>query len=190
MQSRLQISFRGMESSPAIEARVRELAKHIERFSDRITGCHVVVQAPHQHHRQGGIYEVKIRIRVPRGMLIVDRDGPLDHAHEDVYVALRDAFAAAGRRLEDFARVHDHRTRPHEAPTHGKVTRVFPEDGYGFIETADGLDVYFHEHSVVDGGLARLKVGDEVRLEIAEQESPDGPQASTVRPIGKHHLSS
>ncbi len=60
--------------------------------------------------------------------------------------------------------------------------------GFGFIETADGQEVYFHRHSVADGDFDRLEVGSEVRVAIAERESERGPQASTVHPIGKHHL--
>ena len=103
MQSSLQISFRGMEPSPAVEARIRERAARLDRLYDRITSCHVVVQAPHQHHHRGKLYEVRIQLRVPRTELLINREGVRDHAHEDVYVAIRDAFEAAERRLEDHA---------------------------------------------------------------------------------------
>jgi ribosome-associated translation inhibitor RaiA len=141
MQQPLQISFRGLEHSPAIEARVRELAAHLERFEDRMTSCHVSVQAPHRHHHRGQLYDVRIQVRVPGKDIVVNREGSQNHAHEDVYVALRDAFEAAGRRLEDHARRRDHR--------------------------------------------ARAQVGDEARLESAEQESDEGSQASTVQLTGK-----
>ena len=167
---------------------MRELAVHLEQFHDRITSCHVTVQAPHHHHHQGQLYDVRIQVRVPGRDIVVNREGSNNHAYEDVYVALRDAFDAAARRLEDQVRRRDHRTRAHEAPPRGRVTRIFPQDGYGFIETDDALEVYFHEHSVLDAGFAKLEVGDEVRLEIAEQESDKGPQATTVRPTGKRHV--
>jgi ribosomal subunit interface protein len=186
MQQPLQISFRGLDHSPAIEARVRELAEYLERFEDRITSCHVSVQAPHHHHHQGQLYDVRIQVRVPGKDIVVNREGSNNHAYEDVYVALRDAFEAAARRLEDHAQRREHRARGNEPPPRAHVTRVFPQEGYGFIETDDGLEVYFHEHSVVDG-FEKLEVGDEVRLEIAEQESDKGPQATTVRLVGKHH---
>lgn len=147
----------------------------------------MTVEAPHRHHQQGQLYEIKIQVRLPGKEIDVNREGPQNHAHEDVYVALRDAFGATVRRLEDHARRRDHRARVHEQPPHGKVARIFPQDGYGFIETDDGLDVYFHEHSVLGPGFAKLEVGDEVRLEIGEQESDKGPQATTVRPLPKPH---
>jgi len=68
------------------------------------------------------------------------------------------------------------------------VVRLFPDDGYGFIETADGQEVYFHRNSVVEGDFAKLAVDSEVRVEIAYGESEKGPQATTVRPVGKHHI--
>lgn len=183
MQQPLQITFRGMETSDAVEARVRALAAGFERFADRITTCHVTLQSPHQHHHQGQLFDVRIRIGVPGKEIVIDREGSQNHAHEDIYVALRDAFAAATRKLEDYERTRDHRARIHESEAiHGKVARLFPQDGYGFIETSDGLDVYFHEHSVLEGGFAKLEVGDEVRLDVSEDESDKGPQATTVYP--------
>jgi ribosomal subunit interface protein len=93
-----------MESSDAVETRIRELAGKLERFYDRITSCHVVVQAPHRSQQKGRLFEVHIQMRVPGEEIVVNRERPYDHGHEDVYVAVRDAFAAMERRLEDFAR--------------------------------------------------------------------------------------
>ena len=105
MQIPLDISFRNMDPSPAVEARIREKAAKLERFHDRIISCTVVVEAPHRHHHKGKIYSVHIDISVPgKDHLIVDRAKPGDHAHEDVYVAVRDAFNAAVRQLEEYTR--------------------------------------------------------------------------------------
>jgi ribosomal subunit interface protein len=104
MQIPLQISFRNMDPSPAVEARIRKKAAKLERFHDRIIGCKVVVEAPHRHHHKGKLYSVRVDISVPRKDVVVDRAKPTNHAHEDIYVAIRDAFDAAARRLEDTAR--------------------------------------------------------------------------------------
>ena len=104
MQIPLQISFRNMDPSPAVEERIRKKAAKLERFHDRIIGCSVVVEAPHRHHHKGKLYSVRVDISVPGKDVVVDRAKPGDHAHEDVYVAIRDAFNAATRRLEDQAR--------------------------------------------------------------------------------------
>jgi ribosome-associated translation inhibitor RaiA len=104
MQMPLKISFDGMDSSPAVEARIREKAAKLERFYDRIVGCSVVVVAPHRHHHKGKLYSVRIDLSVPGHDIHIGRAGPENHAHEDVYVALRDSFNAAGRLLEDHVR--------------------------------------------------------------------------------------
>jgi len=186
MQIPLQITFKNMEPSPAIEANVRERAARLERFFDRIMSCRVAIEAPHRQHRKGRLYKVHIDLKVPGGELAVSHDGPLDHAHEDVNVAIRDAFNAASRHLQDHVRKMRGAVKRHEAPQHGKVVRLFPD--YGFIETADGAEIYFHRNSVVGGGFEKLEVGSEVRVEVASGESAQGPQATSVKRIGKHHI--
>jgi ribosome-associated translation inhibitor RaiA len=107
----LQITFRGMESSAAVEARIYELVERLERLFQRMTRCHVVVHAPHRQHHQGQLYDVRIQIRVPGNEIVVNGDGSQDHAHEDVYVALRDAFAAAEHKLGHEEPRRGHRSR-------------------------------------------------------------------------------
>lgn len=187
MQLPLQITFKNMDHSPAVEARIREKAAKLERFFDRINRCEVVVEAPHRHHRKGKLYQVSIDITVPPGHeLVVNREHRKDHAHEDVNVAIRDAFDAAARQLEDYARRLRGDVKEHIPPLHGEVIRLFPD--HGFIETTYGQEVYFHRNSVVDDRFDSLEVGSEVRLAVAERESPKGAQATTVHPIGKHHI--
>lgn len=187
MQRPLEIRFRQMEPSPAIEARIREKAAALERFSERITGCRVIVEKEHRHHRQGNLFRVRVEIDAPGKALAVAHSGPQDHAHEDVYVAIRDAFNAAVRRLEDHVRERGGKVKAHAVPRHGTVRMVDREGGFGFVDTPEG-EVYFHRHSVVEGGFEAIEPGSEVRLEVAERESADGWQATTVRLIGKHHL--
>ena len=184
-----EVSFRRMDKSEAVQTRILERVEALERLHDRIMRCVIVVDTPHRHKHKGPLFDVKIHIHIPGGEILISREGPQNHAHEDVYVAVRDAFDAAERKLQDRVRRRDHRTRPHEGPTHGKDTPHFGAEGYGFLETSDGLEVYFHQNSVVDGAFGNLQIGDEVRIEIASDESEHGPQATTVHPIGKHHLS-
>jgi len=188
MQVPPQIEFQNMDRSDAVEARVRERVEKLEQFYSRITGCRVTVVAPHQHHRQGKLYAVRINIDVPGRNIVVSHAGPHNHAHEDVYVAVRDAFDAAQRRLEDHSRKIRNKVKHHEQPAHGSVVRLFSYEGYGFVELPDGQEIYFHRNSVVDDGFNHLEIGHKVRLEIAEGESANGPQASTVRLVGKPHL--
>jgi cold shock CspA family protein len=151
--------------------------------------CHVVVTAPQRRHRKGRLYNVRIDLTIPQHEIVVNREPPLDHAYEDIEVAIREAFGSAVRQLEEYARRMRGDVKAHPVPPHGHVKTLFPEKGYGFIETTDGLEIYFHRNSVVNEAFPRLHVGDEVRYIAQEQESGSGPQASTVIPIGKHHIS-
>lgn len=96
----VQITFRHMESSAAVEARVRELTDHLGVFSDRIQSCRVVVDSPHRHQHHGKVFNVKVQLALPGEDVVVDMEKPDRDDHEDVYVVLRDAFIAAERQLK------------------------------------------------------------------------------------------
>jgi len=117
MQTPLQITVRGTDHSEALETHIRDKVDKLEEFFDQITSCHVVVELPHKHHQQGKQFNVRIDIGVPGSEIVVNRD----HA-EDVYVALRDAFDAAKRQIEDYSRkirgdvkTHQPKNRPGES---------------------------------------------------------------------------
>lgn len=186
MQIPLQITFQNMEASDYVEARIREKAEKLERFHKHITACRVVVEPVGQHHHQGNLYQIRIDITVPDSEVVVSRESGLNHAHEDIYVAIRDAFNAAQRQLESRLRRKQHKVKRHDIPAHGRVIEYSPDDGYGKIATPDGREIYFHENSVLNNGFKELGIGSEVRF--AEDQGDMGPQASTVRPVGKHHI--
>ncbi len=186
MQLPLEVTFRNMDRSEAVESAVRERAAKLDHFADHIMSCRVVVEAPHKHHHQGGLFHVRIDIKVPGRELVVSREPAGHHAHEDVYVAVRDAFDAARRQLEDYVRHVRGDEKTHETPAHGRVLTLVPPEDYGIIRASDGREVYFHRHSVLGAGFDRLQEGDEVRF--AEEQGDKGPQASTVHPVGKHHV--
>ena len=119
MRLPLQITFRQMDASPALEARIRELASRFARFSEHITRCHVIVapQPRHQHH--GRLYEFHIDITLPDAQIAIRRASPRDAAHADPYVALRDAFRAARRKLEDYERRRRLDVKSHSRPAQG-----------------------------------------------------------------------
>jgi ribosomal subunit interface protein len=109
MQTPLKITIRDIEHSDALETHIRDKTDKLEEFFDRIISCHVVVEMPHKHHNQGKQFKVRIDIVVPGSEIVVNRD----HA-EDVYVALRDGFDAAKRKLEDYARKMRGDVKTHE----------------------------------------------------------------------------
>ncbi|MEX0704093.1 MAG: HPF/RaiA family ribosome-associated protein [Planctomycetales bacterium] len=185
MQVPLDISFRHVEPSEEIKNAIRERAAKLEEFFDRITSCKVIVEAPHHHHRAGNDYLVRIRIAVPRREISVDRGPGLHQAHPDLHVTIRDAFDEARRQLQDYVREMRGDVKSRETPPHGRILRFFPQDGYGFIAAPDGREIYFHANSLIDTSLDQLEVGDEVRF--AEEEGEQGPQATAVRLVGRHH---
>ena len=99
MQTPLQITFRDMSPSEALESHIRSKADKLESIFSPIMGCHVTVEQPHKHKHQGRDFCVHLDLRVPGAELVVTH-----HRHEDAYVALRDSFDAAKRQLEDYAR--------------------------------------------------------------------------------------
>ena len=114
MQIPLQVTYRDMERSEALDARIRGKAVKLEEFHPHVVSCHVVVEERHRHRHQGRQFTVSIDLRVPGHEVVINRDH-----HEDVYVALRDAFDAAGRKLEDLARLQRGDVKTHELPQRG-----------------------------------------------------------------------
>ena len=186
MQVPLKIVFEGMDPSPAIEKLIRDEAAALEQFYDRITSCRVVFERPHRHQHKGNVYAVRIHLDLPgQRDVIIDRSPGKDHRHEDPYLTVRDAFHEARRQLQDQVRIRRGKVKAHEAVPHGKVARIFLEEGYGFIETVDEREVYFHRNSIVTGDFDHLEIGQEVRC--SEEMGEEGPQASSLHVIGKHH---
>ena len=186
MKQPLDIVFRDMPPSEFVEAKIKEKAAMLDKFYDRVMSCRVVVEMPHSHHNKGKLFHVTIDLTVPDGELVVNRSPKDHHAHEDVYVAIRDAFDAAKRQLQEYARKRRGDVKRHESPDHGRITELVSWEDYGRIQTSDGRDIYFHRNSLVDADYDALEPGDEVRSSV--EEGDHGPQASTVHIIGKHHI--
>ena len=186
MQLPLQITFRNMDPSEAVEAKIKERAEKLERFTNKITSCRVNVEAPHKHQHKGSLYHVRIDITVPGEELVVSRKPDKHHEHENVYAAVRDAFDAARRMLEDRTRRQRSHEKTHVVPPHGKVIEILQHQDFGRIETPDGREIYFHRNSVVNGDFDQIEEGAEVRFH--EDQGDNGPQASSVQVIGKHHI--
>jgi ribosome-associated translation inhibitor RaiA len=114
MHHPLQITFHQMPPSEALEADVRGRVAELEAVYDRITRCRVVVDVPHRHHQQGRRFRVGIELGVPGGHIVVGRAPDDDAAHEDAFLAVRDAFRATRRQLEDYVRRQRGEIKSHE----------------------------------------------------------------------------
>ena len=177
MQIPLQVTFQNMPHSAAIEAKVSEKAAKLDRLYDRIMSCRIVVEESQRRRHQGKLFSVRIDVTVPGKELAVTRE-----ENEDPYIAVRDAFNAVGRRLEEHARRQRGDVKAHENPPTGRIVRIFPEQSYGFIMTPDHREVYFHRNSVLNDDFTRLKFGAEVTF--IEEQGNEGPQAARVAIMG------
>lgn len=187
MPAWLQVTFRNVDAPPTVEAKIRERARELEQFFDRIVSCRVVIEAPNRR-RHGDLFHIRVDLKIPGKEIVVKRDPPEHHAHEDIYVAVRDCFDAVRRQLEDYVRRRRGDVKAHEVPAHGWIASLIAEKDYGFVNAADGTEVYFHRNAVANGGFEKLMVGEEVRFSLHPGEGEKGPQASAVVPVGKHHL--
>lgn len=178
MRIPLQVTVRDIPHSEAIETRIREKAEKLERFYERIMSCRVVVDSTQRHKQQGKLYNVRIDLTIPGGELAANRV-----EDEDIYVAIRDAFEAAQRQLQDYARRQRGEVKNHKATLHARVSKMFPAQGYGFLQTPDGREIYFHQNAVLSPGFDALRSGTEVLYE--EDEGDEGPRALMVT-AGKH----
>jgi ribosomal subunit interface protein len=184
MQNPVIITFHQMEGSNSFRLAIEKKVQALERFFDRITSVRVTVGMLENQHQKGNLFSVKVDITIPGKNIVVSREPSLHHAHEDPYVALRDAFRAARRQLEDHIRTHfKSRKRHHEEPLKGVVVRFLLDNDGGFLKNSDGREIYFHKQSVLDRGFEKLSLGDQVRY--VEEMGENGPQASSVVKSGK-----
>src|SRR5687767_7964672 len=128
MQVPLELSTRRITLSPALEADLRKRATKLERHFDRITSCRIAVERPSNHHNEGGPYRVRVDITVPGSELVANKEA------EDLNTAIRDAFDAAERQVEEFSRRRRGEVKTPVGPPTGRVIRIFPEEGFGFVE--------------------------------------------------------
>ena len=182
----LEISFRNTDRSPAVERVVRQRAQALARHCDRLMHCRVVIEMTGRSQRKGRLYRARIDMKLPRQIISVGHASKANPGHADVFLAVRHAFDAASRRVQDFSRRRRGDVKLHEEPPHGRIARLFPEDGYGFVRMPDGQEIYFHRNAVVGAAFEKLEVGEQVRVSVHEEESEKGPQAGMVRPVGRH----
>ena len=187
MQTPVELEFQDMVASPAVEQQVVDLVKKLETRYGRITAGRVVIKGPGNRHQTGGQYDINIRLALPDGREVnIGRTPKADERHSDLAFALNDAFKRARRRLQDNARLMEGRVKSHEGQPIGTVVRLDPAGEFGFLRSSDGAEIYFHRNSLLDGEFAELTVGS--RVTFADEIGEKGPQATTVKLLGKHGL--
>jgi cold shock CspA family protein/ribosome-associated translation inhibitor RaiA len=188
MQTPVEIDFQGMAGTAEMQSTISKHVADLESHFGRATACRVVLKGPGNRHRSGGLYEVNIRMALPDGREVnIDHTPRQDERHSDLTFALNDAFNRARRQLQDQVRRLQGQVKQHDGgATIGTVVRIDGSGEFGFLETSDGREIYFHRNSVLNGGFPKLSPG--VRVTFAEEMGEKGPQASTVTLLGKHNL--
>src|SRR4028118_558397 len=182
-----EITYRGVDKTPALEALVHEKIAKLEEVCSYISSCHIAIEKPNESTRNGSPYRVRLDITVPPGHELVAESKPGEGPQYDaVEIAIRDAFRAARRQLSKLSqRQHesDKSIAQESEDAVALVTKLFPDEGYGFIRTLDDQEIYFHRNSVLHDDFDRLEIGTGVRFFVEEGEK--GSQASTVKIVDK-----
>ncbi|HEX7689539.1 MAG TPA: HPF/RaiA family ribosome-associated protein [Burkholderiaceae bacterium] len=180
MKQALQIRFVGMEPSAALELPIRRAVAKLEGFHPHLMSCRVTVEELDKHKHQGRQHAVRIDLTVPGAELCVDHV-----RHEDVRLAVRDAFADLRRQLQDVVRRTQGHVKVHPVEESGEIVRFDIEGRYGFIRSDDGEEYWFGPDNVVDGRFDQLLPGTEVRF--VPEFAAEGRQAKRVN-LGHHHV--
>jgi cold shock CspA family protein len=186
MQTSLEINFQGLARTPSVEDPIARHAAELEQRYGRATACRVLVKGPGGHHHTGALYEVHVRLALPDGRDVnVERTPPTDQRYADLTFAIDNAFRRARRQLQDRVRRLQGQVKEHETQPIGAVVRIDPSGEFGFL-SADGREIYFHRNSVLDNAFSNLVSGS--RVTFVEEMGEKGPQASTVKLLGKHGM--
>jgi cold shock CspA family protein/ribosome-associated translation inhibitor RaiA len=173
MELPLQIATRNFDLSPADEQMMRDAAAKLESFASRIMSCRVLLELQSRKRQTGNRYHVRIDLAVPGSEIVIKRQ-----SDASLLTAAQEAFKAAARRLQDRIRKQRGDIKLNHTAPRAVVTRLLPWEGYGFLTTPDGREVYFDRHSVLHDAFDRLELGAEVRYSL--EPGDKGPQASTV----------
>jgi cold shock CspA family protein len=194
------ITFRRLQNVEGVEADIRKRLGSLATYCPSIMAARILVEPAQRHHRDGNRYHVRIDLTVPGEDIVISHEASLrpvarrlpaqktrkqdepDRSHRHLVVATREAFALARRRLQDYVRRRRGSVKLHTPAPEGRVVRLFPSKGYGFLQGADGHEVYFQTSSVLAGAFKNLAVGS--RVVFAEGRGEKGTQASTVRVVG------
>lgn len=183
-----EITYRDVTKTEALNTLIHEKIAKLERMCDYISSCHIAVEKIHDRPRSGSPYRVRIDLTVPPGHELVADNHPSEATqYVELDVVIRDAFSIAERQLKELVRrqrdSQKARNQSTAQETTALVTKVFKDQGYGFIKTLDGQEVYFHQNSVLNDEFDRIEVGTGVHFFLEQGE--EGPQASTVKIVDK-----
>ncbi len=185
MQIPLDVTYRNVNKTDALETLIRDKVDKLEEVCDHIMSCHIAVEKVHENPSSGSPFRVRIDMTVPPGHELAVSKNPSEGVqHTPLETVVRDAFEAARRQLTELTQKQRREVKEHPAQDMGAiVTQLFREEGYGFLKSLEGEDVYFHRNSVLHDDFDRIEIGTGVRFFTEEGEK--GPQATTVQIVNK-----
>lgn len=184
MQSSAQVQFINMAPSEAVEESIQKWANKLEQAYPDMMSCRVRIEAPSKKKFKGGLFHTRIEIKLPGRDILVNRNPDLHHSYTDAYVSIRDAFKSAQRQLESQVKRVQGKVKSHEeSGSIGRIRSLFPENDCGWIESSDGMEIYFHRNSLLNCDFDTLVAGMEVNY--IEHEDSEEPRASSVRVRGR-----
>ncbi len=183
-----EITYRNVDKTGAIATLVDEKIAKLERVCNYINSCQIAIEKDHDRPRGGSPFRVRIDVTVPPNHELVAESSPGEpNQYPKLETVIRDAFSKMERQLKDLSDLQreSSQSKNHVAAdeTAALVTQLFREDGYGFIKSLAGEDIYFHRNSVLHDDFDRIEIGTGVRFAAAEGDK--GLQATTVQIVDK-----
>lgn len=185
MEVPLEIAYKDVEKTQILEDIIEKGVQRLDKAVEGIISCRIALERPHRHPERGSGYRVLVIVRLPPAHeVVVKRDSTQGELHDALPAIVKDAFEAAIRQCREIRRQQQGEVKRHPAQeTTAFVARLFVEEGYGFLRTLEGREIYFHRNSVLHDGFERLDIGTGVRFE--EEMGEEGPQATTVAIVDK-----
>lgn len=185
MQVPLELTFRGVKKTEALDALVRGKVEKLHRVCDYLTSCRVAVERPQGNPSAGSSYRVRVAVQVPRGHeLVAVREPSQGTVNDTLETVIHRTFDAMRSQLEQLVAKQRRDVKAHPSQDMvGIVDQLFPDEDHGFLKTPEGESVYFHRNAVVNADLEDLVVGTGVRY--VEEMGEHGPQASTVQVVAR-----
>jgi cold shock CspA family protein/ribosome-associated translation inhibitor RaiA len=185
MQVPLKMTFRNVPKSAAMEALIRKQAAKLERVCSHLVSCSISVEKPQAHQKTGNPFRVRVDVTVPpEHELVTVRNAGEGDLHERLPAVVRQAFDATQRQLQKLVERQRGKVKIHpQQEVAGFVIRLFRNEGYGFIKSLEGREIYFHKNCLPAAEFNRLEIGTGVQWN--EEEGEDGPRATIVRIVNK-----
>ena len=185
MQVPLRMTFRNVPKSAAMEALIRKQAAKLERVCSHLVSCRISVEKPQAHQKTGNPFRVRVDVTVPpEHELVTVRNAGEGDLHERLPAVVRRAFDATQRQLQKLVERQRGKVKIHpQQEVAGFVIRLFRNEGYGFIKSLEGREIYFHNNCLPAAEFNRLEIGTGVQWN--EEEGENGPRATIVRIVDK-----